>query len=82
MLQRLAASLRRPAVAPLVAAVRCVSSGSVDITVPLNFWAGKRWTSQEKCDKEIVYEPATGEPHNSLILEIVLFLFDIIDTVS
>uniref|UniRef100_A0A671UQC5 Aldehyde dehydrogenase 9 family, member A1b n=1 Tax=Sparus aurata TaxID=8175 RepID=A0A671UQC5_SPAAU len=40
--------------------VRCVSSGSVDITAPLNFWAGKRRTSQEKRDKENVYEPATG----------------------
>uniref|UniRef100_A0A671UUC8 Aldehyde dehydrogenase 9 family, member A1b n=1 Tax=Sparus aurata TaxID=8175 RepID=A0A671UUC8_SPAAU len=60
MLQRLAAYLRRPAAAPLVAAVRCVSSGSVDITAPLNFWAGKRRTSQEKRDKENVYEPATG----------------------
>ncbi|KAI4809155.1 hypothetical protein KUCAC02_018063 [Chaenocephalus aceratus] len=53
MLHRLATSLRRPA-------VRCLSSGSVDIKVPLNFWAGKRRTSQEKCNKENVYEPATG----------------------
>ncbi|XP_038574445.1 4-trimethylaminobutyraldehyde dehydrogenase B [Micropterus salmoides] len=61
MLQRLVASLRRPdAASPLAASVRCLSSGSVDITVPLNFWAGKRWTSQEKCNKENVYEPATG----------------------
>lgn len=66
MLQRLAAFLRRPAAAPLAAAVRCVSSGSVEITVPLNFWAGKRRTSQEKCNKENVYEPATGMSHNSL----------------
>uniref|UniRef100_A0A8C3FYR5 Aldehyde dehydrogenase 9 family, member A1b n=1 Tax=Cyclopterus lumpus TaxID=8103 RepID=A0A8C3FYR5_CYCLU len=55
MLQRLAAS-RLPA----AAAVRCVSSGSVDIKVPLNFWAGKRQTSLEKCNREKVYEPATG----------------------
>ncbi|KAG8013969.1 Aldehyde dehydrogenase family 9 member A1-B [Nibea albiflora] len=60
MLQRLAGSLRRPAAAPIAAAVRCLSSGSVDITAPLNFWAGKRRTSQEKCNKENVYEPATG----------------------
>ncbi|TKS80161.1 Aldehyde dehydrogenase family 9 member A1-B [Collichthys lucidus] len=60
MLQRLAGSLRRPAAAPVAAAVRCVSSGSVGITAPLNFWAGKRRTSQEKCNKENVYEPATG----------------------
>uniref|UniRef100_A0A8C9X293 Aldehyde dehydrogenase 9 family, member A1b n=1 Tax=Sander lucioperca TaxID=283035 RepID=A0A8C9X293_SANLU len=60
MLQRLAATLRRPAAVPLAAAVRCISSGSVDITVPLNYWAGKRWTSKEKCNKENVYEPATG----------------------
>lgn len=67
MLQRLAASLRRHP--PLTAAVRCVSSGSVDITVPLNFWAGKRRTSREKCSKENVYEPATGKWHNSMILK-------------
>ncbi|KAL3054672.1 hypothetical protein OYC64_017578 [Pagothenia borchgrevinki] len=60
MLHRLATSLRRPAVPPFAAAVRCLSSGSVDIKVPLNFWAGKRRTSQEKCNKENVYEPATG----------------------
>ncbi|KAM6989971.1 4-trimethylaminobutyraldehyde dehydrogenase B [Tautogolabrus adspersus] len=60
MLQRLAAaSLRRPA-ATFAAAVRCVSSGSVDITAPLNFWAGERRTSREKCNTEHVYEPATG----------------------
>ncbi|XP_031710655.1 4-trimethylaminobutyraldehyde dehydrogenase B isoform X1 [Anarrhichthys ocellatus] len=61
MLQRLAASLRLPAAAaPLAAAVRCVSSGSVDVKAPLNFWAGKRQTSPETCNKEHVYEPATG----------------------
>uniref|UniRef100_A0A8C4HD24 Aldehyde dehydrogenase 9 family, member A1b n=1 Tax=Dicentrarchus labrax TaxID=13489 RepID=A0A8C4HD24_DICLA len=49
-----------PQTAPLAAAVRCVSSGSVDITVPLNFWAGKRRTSLEKRNRENVYEPATG----------------------
>uniref|UniRef100_A0A7N5ZZR1 Aldehyde dehydrogenase domain-containing protein n=1 Tax=Anabas testudineus TaxID=64144 RepID=A0A7N5ZZR1_ANATE len=42
------------------AAVRRMSSGSVHITVPLNFWAGERRTSHEKRDKENVYEPATG----------------------
>lgn len=65
MLRRFAAFLRRPAAAPL-AAVRCVSSGSVEITVPLNFWAGKRRTSQEKCNKENVYEPATGKSYGSV----------------
>ncbi|AWP04441.1 putative aldehyde dehydrogenase family 9 member A1-B-like [Scophthalmus maximus] len=61
MLQRLAVSLRRPATAPLAAAaVRCASSGSVDVTVPLNFWAGKRRTSRGKHSEETVYEPATG----------------------
>ncbi|XP_022610785.1 aldehyde dehydrogenase family 9 member A1-B-like isoform X2 [Seriola dumerili] len=60
MLQRLALSLRRPHAAPLAPGLRFVSSGSVNVTVPLNFWAGKRRTSQHKCNKEIVYEPATG----------------------
>uniref|UniRef100_A0A668VDI5 Aldehyde dehydrogenase domain-containing protein n=1 Tax=Oreochromis aureus TaxID=47969 RepID=A0A668VDI5_OREAU len=61
MLRRLASlPLRRPAAAPLAAGVRCISSGSVEITVPLNFWAGKRRTGPEKCSKDSVYEPATG----------------------
>uniref|UniRef100_A0A665VLM1 Aldehyde dehydrogenase 9 family, member A1b n=2 Tax=Echeneis naucrates TaxID=173247 RepID=A0A665VLM1_ECHNA len=59
MLRGLTVVLRRPHAAP-PAAVRCVSSGTVDITVPLNFWAGKRRTSHEKGHKENVYEPATG----------------------
>lgn len=60
MLQSLALSLLRPPATP--AAVRCVSSsGSVKITAPLNFWAGERRTIQEKCNKENVYEPATGK---------------------
>ncbi|KAM3605000.1 uncharacterized protein V6R79_019184 [Siganus canaliculatus] len=59
MLHRLAASLQRNTALPN-AAVRCVSSGSVDITAPLNFWAGKRRTIGDKCTKENVYEPATG----------------------
>ncbi|XP_071773771.1 4-trimethylaminobutyraldehyde dehydrogenase B [Centroberyx gerrardi] len=59
MLRRLALSLRRrPAAAPL-AALRCASSGAVDIRVPLNFWGGKRMRSNEKSN-ESVYEPATG----------------------
>uniref|UniRef100_H3CNB8 Aldehyde dehydrogenase 9 family, member A1b n=1 Tax=Tetraodon nigroviridis TaxID=99883 RepID=H3CNB8_TETNG len=54
-------TLRRPPATPLPAAVRCVSSsGSVKLTAPLNFWAGKRRTIQEKYTKENVYEPATG----------------------
>lgn len=61
MLQRLVRlSWRRPAAAPLAAAVRCASSGSVNITVPLNFWAGKRRRGPEKCNTEDVYEPSTG----------------------
>ncbi|KAM7401092.1 hypothetical protein PAMA_005333 [Pampus argenteus] len=62
MLQtRLAGLLRRTAAAPpAAAAVRCVSSGSVNITAPLNFWAGKRRTCEEKNNVENVYEPATG----------------------
>nr|XP_040026421.1 4-trimethylaminobutyraldehyde dehydrogenase B [Gasterosteus aculeatus aculeatus]XP_040026422.1 4-trimethylaminobutyraldehyde dehydrogenase B [Gasterosteus aculeatus aculeatus] len=61
MLQRLRGSLlRRPAATPPAAAIRCLSSGSADVRVPLNFWAGKRQTSSRKCNKENVYEPATG----------------------
>uniref|UniRef100_A0A3Q0SRP6 Uncharacterized protein n=1 Tax=Amphilophus citrinellus TaxID=61819 RepID=A0A3Q0SRP6_AMPCI len=64
MLQRLAVfPLRRPAAAPLAAALRCISSGSAEITVPLNFWAGKRRTGPEKCSKQNVYEPATGKKY-------------------
>lgn len=62
MLQSLASSLLRPPASPLPAAARCVSSsGSVKITVPLNFWAGERRTIQVKYNKENVYEPATGK---------------------
>lgn len=61
MLRRLPAFPWRPANASAMsAAVRCLSSGSVNITVPLNFWAGRRTTSQGNRDKENVYEPATG----------------------
>lgn len=61
MLWRLPAFPWRPANASAMsAAVRCLSSGSVNITVPLNFWAGRRTTSQGNRDKENVYEPATG----------------------
>lgn len=64
MLHRLAASMRRPqAAAPIAAGLRCLSSGSVDITAPLNFWAGKRRSSREENGKERVYEPATGPSH-------------------
>uniref|UniRef100_A0A7N8XXQ1 Aldehyde dehydrogenase 9 family, member A1b n=1 Tax=Mastacembelus armatus TaxID=205130 RepID=A0A7N8XXQ1_9TELE len=45
----------------LAPVVRGLSSGSVSIKVPLNFWAGKRRASHEKCIKENVYEPATGK---------------------
>ncbi len=81
MLQRLALSLRRPAAAPHAAAVRCVSSGSVEVTVPLNFWAGKRRTNQEKCNKENVYEPATGKQSFDIEKEGCL-TFDSIVTVA
>uniref|UniRef100_A0A1A8BJZ5 Aldehyde dehydrogenase 9 family, member A1b n=1 Tax=Nothobranchius kadleci TaxID=1051664 RepID=A0A1A8BJZ5_NOTKA len=60
MLLRLAVSPRSRVAAPLSAAARPLSSGSVDVTVPLNFWAGQRRTSRDKCNKENVYEPATG----------------------
>uniref|UniRef100_M4ATX5 Aldehyde dehydrogenase 9 family, member A1b n=1 Tax=Xiphophorus maculatus TaxID=8083 RepID=M4ATX5_XIPMA len=61
MLRRLLGFRFRNKTAPtLSAAVRCLSSGSVDITVPLNFWAGRRRSSQESREKENVYEPATG----------------------
>lgn len=62
MLQSLVLSLLRPPASPVSAAVRCVSSsGSVKITVPLNFWAGERRTIPVKYNKENVYEPATGK---------------------
>lgn len=59
MLPRFAANLRRPAASSL-ALVRWVSSGSVKITEPLNFWAGQRRSSIQKSNGENVYEPATG----------------------
>uniref|UniRef100_A0A3P9IXG4 Aldehyde dehydrogenase 9 family, member A1b n=1 Tax=Oryzias latipes TaxID=8090 RepID=A0A3P9IXG4_ORYLA len=60
MLQRLAASLRWRAAVHATSAARCLSSGSVTITDPLNYWAGRRRAGQEKCSTEDVYEPATG----------------------
>ncbi|KAM6918785.1 4-trimethylaminobutyraldehyde dehydrogenase B [Xenentodon cancila] len=60
MLRRLPASSRGPVAAPLAAAIRCLSTGSVVITDPLNYWAAQRRSSQEKRNKENVYEPATG----------------------
>lgn len=74
----LSPSLRRTATTQLATAVRCVSTGSVDITVPLNFWAGKRRASQEKGSQENVYEPATGKPHSALILSIVILLLTLL----
>lgn len=61
MLRRLDAFARGPAAAPFAAAKRSVSSGSVDITAPLNFWASQRRSNQEKGNRENVYEPATGK---------------------
>ncbi|XP_075877048.1 4-trimethylaminobutyraldehyde dehydrogenase B isoform X1 [Nelusetta ayraudi] len=60
MLRRLDAFTRGPAAAPFAAVIRSVSSGSVDITAPLNFWASQRRSNQEKGSRENVYEPATG----------------------
>ncbi|XP_030016936.1 4-trimethylaminobutyraldehyde dehydrogenase B [Sphaeramia orbicularis] len=60
MLRRIATSVRWPAASPLAAAVRCVSSGSVNVTAPLNFWGGQRRSSKHKSNTENVYEPATG----------------------
>ncbi|CAN9503119.1 unnamed protein product [Ophioblennius macclurei] len=54
MLRRLAAVPRS-----LSAAARSLSSGSVRIGEPLNFWAGKRREGQ-KNKTENVYEPSTG----------------------
>ncbi|XP_035026298.1 4-trimethylaminobutyraldehyde dehydrogenase B [Hippoglossus stenolepis] len=59
LLRRGTVSLRRSAAASLAAA-RCASSGSVGVTVPLNFWDGERRASQGKYTKDSVYEPATG----------------------
>ncbi|XP_077579661.1 4-trimethylaminobutyraldehyde dehydrogenase B [Stigmatopora nigra] len=41
-------------------AVRGISSGSLEITAPLNFWGGKRRESRERNNVENVYEPSTG----------------------
>lgn len=78
MLHRLSPSLRRAATIQLATAVRRVSTGSVDITVPLNFWAGKRRTSQGKAIQENVYEPATGKPLSPLIVSIVILLLTLL----
>lgn len=40
--------------------LRGISSGSVNIKEPLNFWAGERRSSTQKNKGENVYEPATG----------------------
>lgn len=71
MLPRFAANLRRPAASSL-ALVRWVSSGSVKITEPLNFWAGQRRSSTQKSNGENVYEPATGK--KTLFLRILMLL--------
>uniref|UniRef100_A0A8C8HYH0 Aldehyde dehydrogenase domain-containing protein n=4 Tax=Oncorhynchus tshawytscha TaxID=74940 RepID=A0A8C8HYH0_ONCTS len=49
----------RPA-AILSAALRCASSGTVDVKVPLNFWCGDRVKIKDVSTTEPVYEPATG----------------------
>ncbi|NP_001154022.1 Betaine aldehyde dehydrogenase precursor [Oncorhynchus mykiss] len=49
----------RPA-ALLSAALRCASSGTVDVKVPLNFWCGGRVKIKDVSTTEPVYEPATG----------------------
>lgn len=74
MLQRLAVFLRGPGAPSLVATARCVSSGSVNITAPLNFWAGKRRGGKERSTGENVYEPATGNARNYLTLKTLFVL--------
>ncbi|CAL1579972.1 unnamed protein product [Knipowitschia caucasica] len=59
MLPRLASSLR-PYRATYLGLARWLSSGSVNITDPLNFWAGERRSSAGINHGENVYEPATG----------------------
>ncbi|XP_055007786.1 LOW QUALITY PROTEIN: 4-trimethylaminobutyraldehyde dehydrogenase B [Boleophthalmus pectinirostris] len=59
MLSRLALTLH-PCRAASLGLVRGVSSGSVNISEPLNFWAGERRSSTQKSNVENVYEPATG----------------------
>ncbi|KAK7944804.1 hypothetical protein WMY93_000532 [Mugilogobius chulae] len=59
MLSRLALALH-PCRPPSLGLVRALSSGSVNITDPLNFWAGERRPSTQKSSGENVYEPATG----------------------
>lgn len=59
MLPRLFLSVhRRPAAS--IGLARWVSSGSVVISDPLNFWGGERRPSTQKRNGENVYEPATG----------------------
>ncbi|KAM6948927.1 4-trimethylaminobutyraldehyde dehydrogenase B [Aplochiton taeniatus] len=59
MIQRLVLSQRWRLAGILPAAIRCASSGSVEIQVPLNFWSGERIRIEAACT-EPVYEPATG----------------------
>lgn len=45
----------------LYSAVRqYASTGTFDITVPLNFWSGDRVRIKDASNTERVYEPATG----------------------
>ncbi|XP_077377472.1 4-trimethylaminobutyraldehyde dehydrogenase B [Festucalex cinctus] len=57
MLQRITVV---PRSIPLSAAVRSLSTGSANITAPLNFWGGKRRACKGRKNGENVFEPATG----------------------
>uniref|UniRef100_A0A4W5JXG1 Aldehyde dehydrogenase 9 family, member A1b n=1 Tax=Hucho hucho TaxID=62062 RepID=A0A4W5JXG1_9TELE len=59
MLQKLVLSRRLRPAALLSAALRCASSGTMDVKVPLNFWWGDR-VKINVSTTEPVYEPATG----------------------
>ena len=37
------------------------STGTVEVTEPLNFWAGKRLKPRQEKNAEPVFEPATGK---------------------
>ncbi|NP_001140080.1 Aldehyde dehydrogenase family 9 member A1-B [Salmo salar] len=60
MFQKLVLFRRLRPAALLSATLRCASSGTVDVKVPLNFWCGDRVKIRDVSTTEPVYEPATG----------------------
>ena len=64
----LAFALRLRPTTGVYGVLRYVSSGSVDVQAPLNFWGGVRRKIQSQLDNEPVYEPSTGRPYRSFIV--------------